>query len=183
MENCTPRSIFESMDISFKLAIEHSDLEVIESLAQQIWTEHYTPIIGEKQVAYMLDKFQSVHAMKEQQNTGYCYYLLSMGNASVGYLSFLAEEDNLFLSKIYLLSKCRGKGVGAKSMEFIVEQANLKGLRGVRLTVNKYNNKSIAAYTKMGFKTLRAVVFDIGQGYIMDDYEMHLELKKATTSN
>ena len=35
------------------------EADMIARLAQEIWHEHYKPIIGEQQVAYMLEKFQS----------------------------------------------------------------------------------------------------------------------------
>ena len=37
---------------------EHQ-IEIVESLAREIWTEHYVAIIGIEQVDYMLDRFQS----------------------------------------------------------------------------------------------------------------------------
>ena len=36
------------------------DIRKVEELANQIWTQHYTPIIGIDQVRYMLKKFQSL---------------------------------------------------------------------------------------------------------------------------
>ncbi len=41
-------------------------IDIVESLANEIWTEHYTPIIGKDQVKYMLDKFQSKDARYRQ---------------------------------------------------------------------------------------------------------------------
>ena len=49
----------------------NQDFSQIETLAREIWEEHYTPIIGAEQVAYMLDKFQSVAAMQKQIKEGY----------------------------------------------------------------------------------------------------------------
>lgn len=156
---------------------ETAGLVIIQVLAQEIWTHHYTPIIGAKQVAYMLERFQSVKAMQKQLQEGYRYYLVYDGDEAVGYFSFLHEEQSLFLSKIYVLAERRGRGFGKKAMKFISEQAIQSGLTSIRLTVNKYNTHSIEAYLKMGFVKTRAVVFDIGEGFIMDDYEMEKELK------
>ena len=144
----------------------------IESLAKIIWTEHYTLIIGAEQVAYMLDKFQSVAAMQKQVAEGYEYYLIYDGEKAVGYFSILPEKEGLFLSKIYVLAEMRGKGFGRKAMEYLEQQTIQRGLKSIRLTVNKFNTKSIEAYLKMGFEKVRPVVFDIGQGFIMDDFEM-----------
>ena len=160
-----------------KLTPVNSDLEVarVATLATTIWTQHYTPIIGKEQVDYMLNKFQSAETITSQIAEGSHYFLLQSEN-DLGYLSIKAEEHTLFLSKIYLLQNERGKGLGKKMMNFVTSKAHEMRLNSIRLTVNKYNHDAIASYEKMGFTKKREVIFDIGNGYIMDDYEMVLEL-------
>lgn len=146
----------------------------IETLAREIWEEHYTPIIGAKQVAYMLEKFQSARAMEEQVEEGYEYFMILKEGSLVGYLAFKEEADGLFLSKVYVHSSARGKGFGKAAIEFVKTEAQNRGLSKIRLTVNKYNHNSITAYLKMGFEKTRELVMDIGEDYVMDDYEMTL---------
>ena len=43
-----------------------SDYNQISKLAFEIWTEHYTPIIGTASVNYMLNKFQTAAAIENQ---------------------------------------------------------------------------------------------------------------------
>ena len=70
-------------------------------LAREIWTEHFTAIIGADQVEYMLDKFQSENAIADQiQNKGYVYYLIEESKQAIGYCAIVLEEDELFLSKL-----------------------------------------------------------------------------------
>lgn len=154
------------------------DLSLIEFLASKIWREYYSSIIGDEQVFYMLDKFQSLAAMQKQEKEGFEYYSIKIDGDLIGYFSFLPEKEGLFLSKIYVLAEMRGNGIGRKAMEFITQQALERDLNSIRLTVNKYNTKSIDAYLKMGFEKVRPVVFDIGQGFIMDDFEMVKNLNK-----
>ncbi|MBT8260850.1 MAG: GNAT family N-acetyltransferase, partial [Bacteroidia bacterium] len=99
-------------------------LQTIEDLANIIWNEHYTPIIGKAQVNYMLEKFQSVDAMKQQLEDGYKYYIIKYNEESIGYIAFKIESGNLFLSKIYILKTQRGKGFGKETMNFISNQAS-----------------------------------------------------------
>jgi hypothetical protein len=54
----------------------HSDCHAVEALAFPIWREHYTPIIGSTQVDYMLNKFQTAHAVEDQIREGSQYFLL-----------------------------------------------------------------------------------------------------------
>lgn len=151
-----------------------SEIAAVARLAAEIWTQHYTPIIGAEQVAYMLGKFQNEGAISAQIAEGYAYTLWNT-SSPVGYLSLLHKEDCLFISKIYLLHSERGKGYGKQMMHYAEAEATANKHKYIRLTVNKYNAKSIAAYEKLGFIKKREVVFDIGNGYVMDDYEMELE--------
>lgn len=157
-------------------ARQQADFETIAGLADTIWREHYTPIIGKDQVDYMLDRFQSAPAIGRQVAEGLRYFLMVYQNAPAGYLAFTRKQDALFLSKIYVLSALRGKGLGREAMTFVLEQARAAHCRRITLTVNKYNAGSIAAYKRMGFRQGPALVQDIGGGYIMDDYEMVLDL-------
>jgi len=163
--------------ISFKQVSKGTDLDAIASMATTIWQEHYTPIIGEQQVAYMLDKFQSVPAMREQIKQGYRYFLIKKKQQNVGYLSFEIRGADLFLSKIYLLKAWRGLGLGKQTMKFVEEQARLEHCRTVSLTVNKYNKNAIKAYESAHFVNKGALVQDIGQGFVMDDFLMELEVR------
>jgi len=146
------------------------DFNNIEDLANIIWNEHYIPIIGKQQVDYMLDKFQSAAAMADQVSNGVKYYMIEHDDSLVGYFSFSVHEEHLFLSKLYVISSERGNGIGRKSLSFIERQTKDVKLNKIQLTVNKYNTNSIEAYEKMGFQNIDAIVQDIGQGYVMDDF-------------
>jgi GNAT superfamily N-acetyltransferase len=145
-------------------------------LAHQIWLEHYTPIIGQAQVAYMLQELQSEAAIQKQINEGYLYFLVEDGQKrDIGYFSVAPREKELFLGKFYVSSEARGKGYGRQMMEFIQGMAREKGFPRIFLTVHK-RNPSVAVYQKFGFAIWGPVVTDIGQGFFMDDYRMGLEI-------
>jgi len=158
-------------------AATHSDIQIIAHLAHEIWTEHYTPIIGSAQVEYMIEKFQSVAAIKEQIGDGVEYHLVRYQGDSAGYISAYKKKESLFLSKIYVLSSLRGKGIGKTMMNFISERAHQLSCENITLTVNKYNTNSINAYKRMGFLIVEPIVIDIGNGFIMDDYLMKKALE------
>lgn len=153
-----------------------TDFAAIEKLAGEIWRSHYTPIIGEAQVEYMLRKFQSREAMQQQLSEGYEYYMLLLEEELVGYMAFRQDEKEIFLSKIYVLASRRGEGLGRQMLEFVESEVRKRGLEAIRLTVNKHNTYSIRAYLKMGFEKTRPLVMDIGGGFVMDDYEMYKSL-------
>jgi len=147
-------------------------VDIIESLAREIWTEHYIPIIGKQQVDYMLAGYQSKQAVKEQIASGVLYFLIGEGQAFIGYIAVQPRGDELFLSKFYLRSSCRARGYGKKAVQFVETLARERGVRKIVLTVNKNNTAAIRAYEKIGFRNVGSLVQDIGSGFVMDDYAM-----------
>ncbi|PHS52205.1 MAG: GNAT family N-acetyltransferase [Lutibacter sp.] len=154
-----------------------ANYKIIADLANSIWTEHYIPIIGEQQVTYMLEKFQSAIAIEDQVKNGSLYYLFLHQDTHVGYFSFSKNEDSLFLSKLYVLHSMRGNGLGRAALSFIETQAQELDVKKIKLTVNKFNTNAIKVYQKMGFSTIEANVQNIGNGYVMDDYVLEKVIK------
>ncbi len=149
----------------------------VARLAREIWAEHYTPIIGAGQVAYMLDKFQSPKAIAAQiADPDYWYFLIRDENRAAGYIGLQRRRETLFLSKLYLEKSARGQGLGRRAVDFILRFAATHGLATIRLTVNRHNAAAIAAYERTGFTRTGEVVTDIGGGYVMDDYAFERRL-------
>ena len=155
------------------------EIAVVESLAQEIWPQHFTPIIGASQVIYMLEKFQSSEAILSQINSGWEYYLVKVDNEMVGYSGLVPDigTKRLMLSKIYVKKSARGKGVGKSILDFVEQKCKVEGLSTLWLTVNRFNNGPISWYEDRGFVTIDEVKKDIGGGFIMDDYVMERKIK------
>lgn len=156
---------------------EENQIAAVETLAREIWTEHYIPIIGEAQVEYMLDRFQSVSAIGQQMADGYSYFLVEEDDRYIGYMAIQPKGNELFLSKIYLASSERGKGHGKRCLDHVENIARYNRLHAITLTVNKNNTNSIACYESWGFEKREAIVQDIGGGFVMDDYRMHKKVR------
>ena len=151
-------------------------MAMVESLAREIWTEYYTPIIGRKQVDYMLDRFQSRKTIAGQIKEGILYFLIRADDEFIGYIAVQPKEDELFLSKIYVRSSERRKGFGRRAVRFAESLARERNLSRIVLTVNKNNVSSIKVYERTGFKSAGSLVQDIGNGFVMDDYKMEKTL-------
>lgn len=159
------------------IPVEHPhQVPRVAALAKEIWTEHYTPIIGAEQVAYMLEHFQSANAMTEQIQNGYLYYLMEVDGTAAGYAAIHPENDIMFLSKIYVHHDFRHQKIAARTLSYIEEITREHGLHRIYLTVNKNNFGSIAAYEKLGFRKVRTQKADIGGGFFMDDDIMEKEI-------
>lgn len=158
--------------IKIETATSLKDIECISALATVIWNEHYISIISQEQIDYMLDKFNSPAAIKDQMNLGVLFYYITYQNVPVGYVAVKKETDSLFLSKLYVLSTHRGIKIGKAALEHVNELAASFHSKKITLNVNKYNTNSILAYEKVGFVKVKSMVTEIGNGYIMDDYQM-----------
>lgn len=158
--------------IEVKPANTKLDFKIIEDLAKQIWHQHYPDIISLEQIEYMLAKFNSAKAIEGAVKKGTQFYYLTFNETPVGYTAIEPQADFLFLSKLYVLKDFRGKGIGKAALNFIDEEVKKLELMAIRLKVNKYNTASIAAYEKLGFIKRKAMITDIGNGFIMDDFEL-----------
>tara|TARA_R110001583_G_scaffold44818_2_gene141816 strand:- start:450 stop:944 length:495 start_codon:yes stop_codon:yes gene_type:complete len=154
------------------------EIEITAKLAHKIWNEHYVAIIGQNQVDYMLDKFQSINAIKSQINKGSQYFLIFKDENAVGYLCLISDNASkkLMISKIYTEKDVRGRGYGLKLIDYTKKIAKEKEMKTIWLTVNKYNSNSIKWYQKLNFEIVKEVKMDIGNNYIMDDFVLELKL-------
>ena len=154
---------------------------IVEKLAKEIWNEYYPPIIGQKQVDYMVKTFQSSEAIAKQiRKENFFYYLMKRNQKYVGYVGVVVKSKSkeLFLSKIYIKKSERGKGLGKKFISFLEKLARKKFLNKINLYVNKDKFAAISAYQKMGFKKIRAMKKPIGKGFFLDDYVLSLAVNK-----
>ena len=160
-----------------------SELQLLAVLAEEIWSEYYTPIIGAEQVRYMIERFQNAAAMQRQiEGENYRYFVAENDGKYLAYCALQKNsEKDIFLSKLYVEKALRGKGIGKKLLLDSLEQMNPAPETTVWLTVNKNNANSIAVYKRMGFGVAEELLTDIGNGFFMDDYRMQAlvrELKR-----
>jgi GNAT superfamily N-acetyltransferase len=148
-----------------------TDVEKIADLAKIIWQKHYPPIIGQEQVDYMLQKMYDHESLLNQINDkGQQFYFIINKTETMGFLSVTNEKnDRWMLNKFYVLEDNAGKGLGTLVIEELKKMIKPKK---IRLTVNRNNFKSINFYFKNGFRIDTVAQFDIGEGYIMDDFIM-----------
>lgn len=167
------------MSPTFKRVESREEVAVVARLAQEIWREHYEPIIGSAQVEYMLAKFQSEAAVTEQLGELYEYYLVVHRGEYVGYLAVVpdAVARTLFLSKLYVRKSNRGGGLGRDALQFVEGLCRERGINRIWLTVNRHNARSVAWYARMGFRNAGPTVQDIGNGFVMDDFRMEKEVE------
>jgi len=161
--------------VSLERVETREQIAEVAGLARDIWTAHYTPIIGAAQVQYMLERFQSEAAIARQiAEEGGEYYLAP----GAGYFALAPDRaaGRVLLSKIYVREDRRGTGLGRAMVAQAEARCAELGCRELWLTVNRHNAGSIAFYERMGFRKTGALVTDIGNGFVMDDWRMAKEI-------
>ena len=149
------------------------DIPMLRSLADCIWRESYAGVVSAEQMAYMIEWMYSEETIRRELGEGVCWELVRLGLEAVGYFSITFRADGVAkLNKLYLLPKHQGRGLGQQMLARVFDLANDRGASEVRLQVNKANVRAQRAYERSGFVRIEEAVFDIGGGFVMDDYIM-----------
>jgi len=165
--------------LDFQFLNSKQDFEELEPFAVSIWEQHYVPIIGANQVAFMLNKYQSAKAMFDQFSKGYKYALVIFGGQKAGYFAYdVKDEKEVFISKLYIHQDFRRRGFGKRVLDFIAKETQALGCTAMILSVNKNNSDSIRFYISYGFQTIKAQKVAIGEGFYMDDYVMSCPVQR-----
>lgn len=152
------------------------DIELIRSLTMQVWPATYNPIIGEQQVAYMLQQFYAPNALAAQMDNGHTFIIGYWNSEPVAFASYgVISEQHYKLHKLYILPAMQGNGIGRGMLNHIT--ADIAGkASGLRLNVNRYNLPAKAFYERVGFSVVHDEDIDIGNGFYMNDHVLELAL-------
>ncbi|MGC4128136.1 MAG: GNAT family N-acetyltransferase [Bergeyella sp.] len=155
------------------------NIPLIQEVAEKSWQSAYSDILSQEQIDYMLKMMYSAAEISSHlNNPDYHYFLIENEENCVGFIGFEHhyEPETTKLHRIYLLPEAKGKGFGKAGIDFLKEKTSQSGDRRIILNVNK-NNNAKAVYEKQGFTVYGEGIFDIGNGYVMDDFLMEYCIK------
>ncbi|WP_079240540.1 GNAT family N-acetyltransferase [Chryseobacterium indologenes] len=153
-----------------------ADIPLIQDLARRSWENAYADILSKEQMEFMLaEMYSEKEILHHFQNPNYHYYLIQDENndTSEGFIGYEYnyEEKTTKLHRIYLVPESKGKGFGKGALQFLNEKVSENGNNRIILNVNK-NNAARNFYESQGYKVYDEGVFDIGNGFVMDDFLM-----------
>lgn len=154
------------------------DIPLIQELARRSWENAYADILSKEQMEYMLSEMYSRQEIESHlQNPDYHYYLIE-DESNRSYEGFIGYEHNYEdqttkLHRIYLVPESKGKGFGRGALQFLNAKVSENGNNRIILNVNKYNTAR-NFYESQGYRVYDEGVFDIGNGFVMDDFLMEL---------
>lgn len=147
----------------------------ISKLAKIIYLSHYVKCINPICAKRMYDTYQTPNAILNAINDGENYFIVRFKNKNIGYFAINPYEDKLFLSKLYLDSSVRGYGIGKYILNILINLSKELDIPHIELFVSK-TNPTVNIYKKFGFRVIKDVFTDCGQGLIEDDYLMQLDI-------
>ena len=154
---------------------QKSELPILENLARQIWPPTYTGIISTAQIDFMLDWMYSTSTLEKQLQEGHEFYILATEGKDIGFiaLEWTTNQNipSIKINKLYVLPSNHGLGGGRKLLLKALERAQQTQITKLFLQVNKAN-KAVDFYKKHGFTVQEETIFEIGNGFVMDDYVM-----------
>lgn len=163
-----------------KVSLE--SIPLIQNLSGEIWRKVYPYLISMEQIEFMQDLMYSSESLENQlTELNHTFIVLSWNSMPVGFASYSVkspEEPFTFrLNKLYLQPELHGKGLGKAMIQYIKDEITPFGAKYLELNVNK-QNVTIEFYKKCGFTISAETVVEIGNGYVMDDYIMTLDLNQ-----
>ncbi len=161
-----------------------SDLDELQKFAWQTFDESFgrfnTP---ENMQAYLNTAFDKAKLEMELKNPDSSFFFLFVKGMLAGYLKInensaqtdIGDSDSLEIERIYVKSGFQGRGLGKALIQKALEVARQKNKSYAWLGVWEKNEKAIAFYERMGFKTIETHDFYLGDDR-QTDYIMKQEL-------
>jgi GNAT superfamily N-acetyltransferase len=158
--------------------LKADEAERLAGLARDIWLRHYPAIISPEQIDYMLNQRYApdlIRAQVVRSDNG--WWVAERDGILIGFAHAMLMEDQCKLDKLYVHPDHQRQGLGAALLEQAKAWTRKAGRTRLTLQVNRHNSLALRAYRKYGFVTTEARVFEIGGGFVMDDYFMELKLE------
>lgn len=165
----------KSSGIIIREATEN-DIPLIHDLAHKVWPNTYCDILSSEQMDYMLEQIYSLASLQKQVAQGHNFLIAEESDKPIAFADYNHLKEGVCkLQKIYVLPDQQGKSTGKLLISYIIQKIKKEGATALLLNVNR-NNKAKQFYEHLGFKVIGEEDIDIGNGFFMNDYIMHLSV-------
>ena len=148
---------------------EAEDVPVLAALGEEAFYSAYAgELAHEPLAAFAARTFDPARIVQEMKDQHGGYLLLEVDGEAAGLAQLRAGQapdvvsggEAVELSKIYLLDKWIGRGLGTRLMEACLNEARRRGYQTLWLGVWERNPRAIGFYEKWGFAAVGDSVFD-----------------------
>lgn len=134
-------------------------------------------LIPQAQIDYMLaDRYGAALIRAQLDDPEHVWRRALWANEMVGFAHARIEAEVCKLDKLYIHPDYQRRGIGSALLHEVSGFARERAATRLCLQVNRGNHAAIAAYQHYGFVVKEAHVFDIGSGFVMDDFVMEMPL-------
>ncbi|MHB1094022.1 GNAT family N-acetyltransferase [Thiobacillus sp.] len=153
------------------------EVDAVCALARIVWQATYPALIPQAQIDAMLaDRYAAGRIQSQLDDPDHAWRIAKRNQETVGFAHAVLEGAHCKLDKLYVHPGYQRQGIGAALLHAVRNWARQQQARRLWLQVNRGNTQAIAAYRKYGFVIAGSQVFDIGDGFVMDDHVMELTL-------
>jgi diamine N-acetyltransferase len=154
-----------------------AEADAVSALARTVWQATYPALISQAQIDAMLaDRYAPQHIRAQLDDPRQAWRVVRRDAAPIAFAHALLDDSGCKLDKLYVHPEQQRRGIGAALLAAIVDWARARQARRIWLQVNRGNAQAIRAYEKYGFRIVGSRVFDIGDGFVMDDHLMEYPL-------
>ena len=157
------------MKPTFKQVTKTRYVEQIAQLAEEIFVQHYTKLTP-KVARALAQTYQSDLLTDEQIHSGAInYFLVYLGSEAVGYFALdLSTAGAVCLSRLFLLEKARGQGIGRSVVSYAQKLAEGDGRSRLYLKVWAKDLKAEEFCKKCRFRKSEVVPTEVLPGVTLD---------------
>jgi ribosomal-protein-alanine N-acetyltransferase len=114
---------------------------------------HIDDVLPLEQDLFVDDRWTARTYWSELAQLGTRHYLVALdGEQVVGYAGLCDYPDEAFVQTIAVARHAQGRGLGARLLQALLDEAARRGQRRVLLEVRAGNDRAIALYERFGFR-------------------------------
>lgn len=144
---------------------KEEDLETVRRITWTTWLDSYASFIPEQDLKQYFDTMYTVEELKKLHVSPHFRGLLAEADGvPSGYakVRFVPEEKRCYVSSLYVLPGCQGKGIGKALLTEAEHHAKAFDVKEVWLGVMVQNTHALAWYQRIGFNFVIEEPFTMG---------------------
>lgn len=156
--------------------LTRQEVDAVSALARVVWQGTYPALISQAQIDTMLDdRYAAARILAQLDDPRHGWWIARHDAGVVGFAHAALDNTDCKLDKLYVHPDRQRQGIG-HALLHAVQHWGRGQARRLWLQVNRGNTQAIRAYEKYGFRIAESRVFDIGNGFVMDDHVMEKPL-------
>ncbi|MBZ0068362.1 MAG: GNAT family N-acetyltransferase [Thiobacillus sp.] len=157
--------------------LKADDIDAVSTLARTVWQATYPSLITQAQIDSMLaDRYRAACIHAQLDDPRHAWWIAHHKQVLAGFAHASLEGAGCKLDKLYVHPDQQRLGIGHALLLAVQHWARQQQANRLWLQVNRGNARAIAAYGKYGFRITESRVFELGNGFVMDDHIMERAL-------